>query len=412
METSPIYYDPTVLLNTLEQLIALEATDVESTLEQVTNLLAIAFNADKVDVFLHQAEEDKIEALGTSDTPMGKLQEALGLDCLLIAEGGRIVETYLTGQPYLTTDARDDPGVLEGIKGELGVRAMMVVPMFVAGVRRGVVVIADGSTDKFNIDHLRFLEAVSRWVGEITHRAELVEQIQAETAARTRQVVAEELLTVLAHDLKNYLTPLNARLVLLRTLARRADRQEELEHVEEARRALAYLRALIDSLLDAARLEQGTFALVQTPANLSVLVRETVDNLRTGDIEIQVDAPERVMANVDGARFQSALANLISNALKHSGIDMPIRVSLRQVGGQADRRVVVAVADTGPGIEAELLPRLFERFAAGRQSPGLGIGLYTARQIAEAHGGTLTVDSKTGVGTTFYLTLPTGIPTL
>jgi signal transduction histidine kinase len=333
---------------------------------------------------------------------MGQHQRALGLNVLPVAEGGRTVETYMTGQSYLTGRADLDPVVLEGIKRDLGIRSFMISPLSVAGTRRGVLGIATYEPDRYSQQDLHYLEAVAHWVGAVIQRVELVEQRQAELKARARQVVAEELLTFLAHDLKNYMMPIAMRVVVMRDQAQREARDTEVQTLDEIRQALVHLRALIDSLLDAARLEQGVFALHFEEVDVCRLLLETMEALDPGGGHSTVNAPPSLTTFVDPVRVQTLLANLLSNALKYSPPGKQVRVNVLQSG----EWVHITVEDEGSGITPDVLPRLFERFAAGHHAPGLGIGLYMAKRIAEAHGGTLDVDGRSKTGTRFELKLP------
>src|SRR5438874_6779003 len=111
------------LLTTLERLLELPTTDVNSTLNQAAQLVAEVLAAEKVDAFLHNSLTDTLVAIGTNDTPMGKRQQAVGMDRLLLGNGGRLVEVFLTGVPYLTGHADLDSEELVGVKVGMGVKS-------------------------------------------------------------------------------------------------------------------------------------------------------------------------------------------------------------------------------------------------------------------------------------------------
>jgi DNA-binding CsgD family transcriptional regulator len=184
-------------LVTLRALLALEATDLRVTLAQAAHLVAEALGADKVDVFLHEAEADSLVAYGTSDTPMGHREHVLELDRLPLAGGGQTVEAFRTGRPYLMRRVEDASGELRRITEDLGVRSSMGAPLEVAGERRGVLLAASAQAGCFDERGLAFLEAVSDWIGLVTHRAELVEQLAARAAAEGFRRGAEEALGLL-----------------------------------------------------------------------------------------------------------------------------------------------------------------------------------------------------------------------
>lgn len=164
------------LLPTLERLLAIEAADLRGALDQAADLLAEALGVEKIDVSLHDPSIDTLDtlvALGISATPMGRRQQEIGMDRLPVANGGRVVEVYQTGEPYLTGRADEDPGVLPGFTRGLGIRSFLLAPLDIAGERRGVLQAASSRVDAFTDEDLRFVEAVARWVGMVAHRGEL-----------------------------------------------------------------------------------------------------------------------------------------------------------------------------------------------------------------------------------------------
>ena len=398
--------EPGRLLHTLERLLAIEEVALDPALDRASHLVAEALRADKVDIAFHDPSTDSLVAVGTSRTPMGRRQHAIGMNRLPVANGGREVEVFQTGVPHLTGRADQDPEQLPGFTRGLGVRSSMVVPFDIGGVRRGVLIASSARPDFFSADDLRFFEAVARWVGVVAHRGDLLEHVTTEAKEQGRRLAADELIAVLAHDLGNRLAPLKTRIDLIRRRARREGRERDLQDADDAARAVDRFGRLIADLLDAARLEQGIFALDPRPVDVTGVTRETARAFETGIPPIRVEGPEEVVACVDADRVRQALANLLANAVKHSPRDAPVTVGVEEVVGEGDRWAVVTVADRGPGIPPELQPRIFGRFERGSGSGGLGLGLYLASGIAAAHGGTLTVDSTPGAGARFRLALP------
>jgi two-component system, OmpR family, sensor kinase len=394
------------LLSTLEQLLAIEGTNLKSALDQAADLIAGAIGAEKTDAFIYDPSAETLVAVGTSNTPMGIRQRQIGLDRLPVANGGPEVVVFHTGERYRTGHADKDPTVPRGLVKVLGVRSTIMAPLIVNGERRGVMQACSSKENAFSEDDLSFLDAVAHWVGAVAHRAELVEQIKLDAAAQAKQVAAEELVTVLAHDLSNYITPLKGRLDLMLHRARRLGDERSIQDTEACSRALKRLHAIITDLMDVGRLEQGIFALSRQPMDLASLVQEIAGVMHTQKLKIIVRAPDELRLEADPARIRQALENLIANALKHSPDGVPVDIGVESEKCDDGEWAVVTVSDEGPGIAPNLMPRLFTRFAAGPGSQGLGLGLYLARSIAEAHGGTLTVNSTPGQGTSFRLTVP------
>ena len=181
------------LLDTLVHLLGIASPELRPALNQASNLVAEALNAEKVDVFLYEAQRDSLVALGTSETPLGRKQHALGLDRFPLANAGPLAAVYSSGESYLTGRADLDPSQPRGVVEGLGVRSQMDVPLDVAGQRRGLVQVASTAPERFSERDLRFMEAIAGWIGMVTHRAELSEELARQAERRGRQEAAEEL---------------------------------------------------------------------------------------------------------------------------------------------------------------------------------------------------------------------------
>jgi signal transduction histidine kinase len=175
-------------------------------------------------------------------------------------------------------------------------------------------------------------------------------------------------------------------------------------------RQAARLARLSDALLDLTRIAAGRLELQREPADLAALVRDAATRLSedasAAQCPLSIDAPGPVECVLDPQRMEQVLDNLLSNAFKY-GRGTPVRLAVRREDG----RVVVVVADRGIGIAPGDQPRIFGRFeraVEGRRFPGLGLGLWIVRQIVEAHGGTIRVESAPGQGATFTVELPRG----
>lgn len=394
------------LLTLLQQFLVLPATNVAGSLQQAAQLLTEALRAEKVDVFLFDPSTQSLIAYGTSTTPMGQHQQALGLDQLPLAKGGRVVQGYQTGQLYLSGDVQDDPDELAGIKEALQVKSEMLVPLDINAQRRGVVLVSSSLPAYFTQVDLQFLEAVTHWVGAILSRAELVEQLTSQAEEQARRLGAEKILTTMAHDLRNYLTPLKGRLDLLERRARREKQDSYVRELSAASLTMVRLNGFLSELLDVERLRQGIFALHLEPVNLTELIEELLPIWSLPEQVIEMHAPSPLIVRADHDRIQQVLENLLSNATTHSSPKTPIQVTLTAGDHQNDPWVRVVVSNQGAPIPAEHLSSLFEPFAKGASSQGLGLGLYLAHRIAQAHQGTLTVQSVAPDITRFTLCLP------
>jgi signal transduction histidine kinase len=179
------------------------------------------------------------------------------------------------------------------------------------------------------------------------------------------------------------------------------------EHLRPVLTATGTLEVLVDDLRTLALAETGSLHLKREPVELAILVDEAfaavADAARAADVRLvaAIDPPG-LSLDADSVRLRSALANLLGNALRHEHRGGEVRVEAAASGGL----VRIAVRDDGAGIPAELLPRVFDRFVKGPNSPGSGLGLAIVRDIVEAHGGSVHVDSVPGRGTSVQLSLP------
>jgi two-component system, OmpR family, sensor kinase len=394
------------LLTTLEGLLELPTTDVKATLQQATSLIAEVLAADKVDVFFHDLGSETLVALGTSDTPMGRKQHAIGMDRLPLANRGRTVEVFLTGTSYLTQHADQDPEELVGIRVGLDVKSEIAAVFEVETLRRGVLLAVSSTQEFFSEQDLHFLGAVARWIGIVMHRAELIERTQREAVEQGRRLAAEELLTIMAHDLGNYLTPLKGRIELLERRARREGREQDLRDARAVNHTFGLLTRVIADLLDVARLHQGIFAIDAQHMHFMALVQEVVAAFSTPETPISIHSCVEVNFTADPNRLRQLLENVLANAVKYAPKQTPITVEVH-IERRADGLwMILTVSNQGPSLPPEKLATFFQPFAVGAQSTGLGLGLYLANRIAAAHGGTLSIDSPSGQGVQVTLALP------
>ena len=253
-------------VETLERLLALPAADLKVSLGQASDIMAASLDADKVDAFLYDESRDSLVALGTSNQPLSLLQRQHGLDVLPLANGGRVVQVFQNGQTVLTGHLENDPEELPGIKETLRVRSQIGVPLQIGDRRRGMVMVASQKPDHFTPEQARFAEAIVRWVGLVAHRAELVEEIARNATESGRRAVAEELVTVLAHDLRNYISPIELRLRMLNRRAEGDRREADLRDAGLALRAVGRLSSMVSDILDVSRLDEGIL-----PVNVEVV---------------------------------------------------------------------------------------------------------------------------------------------
>jgi two-component system OmpR family sensor kinase len=266
--------------------------------------------------------------------------------------------------------------------------------------------IASLQPDFFTAEDARFAESIATWVGLVTHKAEMAQEIARNAVEQGRRAVAEELVTVLAHDLRNFVGPIAARLQLMRRRASDEQRERDVQDCDATQRTVDRLNRLISDLLDVARLDQGVLKLDVQPVALPDIARDVARALATPDHPVDVSCSEGPVVAADSDRLHQCVENLVANAIRHSPRDAPVNILVTRLHGESGDCGVLEVRDEGPGISPDILPRIFDRFAAGSTSPGLGLGLYLAKSIARAHGGDLAVTSTPGRGSRFTLKVP------
>jgi len=229
---------------------------------------------------------------------------------------------------------------------------------------------------------------------------------EAEQAARTR----EELLAIVAHELRSPLSVvlLGSKLVLRRGPANNLQPQTVAE-IERVCRAAERMSKLIESLLDAARIEARSFPIRRTPQQLLSIVTAALDSVVTLAAEKSIDlrssmSDAEAVLDCDAERLVQALTNLLVNAVKFT----PDGGSVSLSAVHRERNCTFTITDTGYGIDAEKVAHVFDRYwqAERTRRGGAGLGLFIVKGIVEAHGGTISVESQIGVGTAFTIKLP------
>jgi signal transduction histidine kinase len=240
-------------------------------------------------------------------------------------------------------------------------------------------------------DGPREVRALARSFNAMSARLEEVEQ-------QRRSALAD-----VSHELRTPLTVIQGNLEALLDGIYPADPA----HLEPILAETKILERLIDDLRTLTMAEAGSLVLHREPTDLGALLNEVVAGYRSqadqAGLELRLTvAPDLPALEIDPARIREVVSNLLTNALRHTPRDGRIEVSAELAGDQA----VVTVRDSGKGIPADQLDRIFDRFYRSPDSPGSGLGLPIARSLVEAHGGTMSAISKAGEGTTMRILLP------
>lgn len=250
---------------------------------------------------------------------------------------------------------------------------------------------------------------------DITHRKQAEDEQRANETRLQRALEEAErallardhVVSLVSHDLRNPLAAISMQVDLAQRTSTTAPIEPQLARMK---RQIGRMTALLDELLDLTMLQAGRpLALDRKPTDLAALTREVIDTHRRTASGHEIELVANVDALVgtwDPHRLERVLENLLSNAVKYSPVGSKVRVTL----AREDNRAVVRVIDRGVGIPDRDRDRVFEWFARGRNVEGTvrgtGLGLAGVRQIVAQHGGTVTVESEEGVGSTFTVELP------
>ena len=234
--------------------------------------------------------------------------------------------------------------------------------------------------------------------------------LQDVTRLRRFDELKNDLVSTVAHEFRTPLTSLHMaiHLCLEEAAGPLTDKQADLLAV--ARQDCERLQAIVNDLLDLARLQAGKIQLKRESLSASILVETAIDGqqhqARQKSITMESDIePSLPAVLADRERIQLVFANLLANAVRHTPPNGTVTVRARQ----DENRVRFEVTDTGPGIAPEFHERIFERFfrVPGTPGGGAGLGLAVAKEVVEGHGGTIGVASEPGRGATFWFSLPT-----
>ena len=388
--------------------------DYEHTLRTVAEL-AVPTLADWCVVDVLQ-EDGSIRRLAVAHRDVAKLELARALSRMYPPNPDAptgIPHVLRTGEPEFVADVdearlgilAEDPDHLDLIR-RLGLRSYIVVPMVARGRTLGAISLALANSPR------SYGTADLALAAELADRAALaVDNARLYESARRAVEARQEILGLVSHDLRNSLHS-----ALMQTEVLGMDRSFATEHpsgnrepLEAVQRSIGHMNRLVQDLLDVENIQAGRLSIHPRPLSVALLLREVREAFAPravgSRIELDVRAPDIAPAvTADHDRTIQVFSNLIGNALRFTPEGGRVTVAAEP----RDREVWFSVADTGIGIRAEELPRVWERHWRGDRtgSSGSGLGLAIVKGIVEAHGGRVWAESELGQGSTFFFTLP------
>ncbi|MCJ8208629.1 PAS domain-containing sensor histidine kinase [Mucilaginibacter sp. RS28] len=255
---------------------------------------------------------------------------------------------------------------------------------------------------------MRWMRATGKVFFDRAHKpVRMLGTVQDITDFKQLQQQKDDFISIASHELKTPITSLKASLQLLDKMKENPSKEFMPRLIAQARKSIQRVSALVEDLLNVSRLQQTEIQLNKTGFVLADLVRNCCETLLyhegqalklTGDLDLLINADEH--------RIEQVIINLVNNAIKYApGTDQLLIDITRE-----QDFVKVAVTDKGPGVPADRIAHLFDRYyrveGQGYNSSGLGLGLYISSEIIKHHGGQIGVESELGAGATFYFTLP------
>jgi signal transduction histidine kinase len=323
---------------------------------------------------------------------------------------GTVLERILEGEVVVRDDLEHEDYAEDRHLLDLNLRSELLAPLLVGARPIGMISLSRERPNAFSDDEVELVALLGRFVATAVQNIRVYEaERQTVDELRRLSALRADFVSLVSHELRS---PMAAVIGAARTLQDRwrqltpEQRDAFLALIADETNRLA---ALIGDVLDTSRIEAGTFSYSFTDVDLSRLVQDAVSIASVGQDEVRVRA--EVLGPLppirgDRERLRQVLANLIDNAVKYSPVGEEVAVTAARENGL----VRITVRDRGPGIPFDQQRIIFEKFGraevAGGSKPGTGLGLFIARSIAEAHGGTLEVDSQPERGTAFTLTLP------
>jgi two-component system sensor histidine kinase KdpD len=291
----------------------------------------------------------------------------------------------------------------------------LFLPLRAGAGASGAVGIALPTGETLPAEERALLDSLVEQTAAALQRTALAEEGQAARATMEAERIRNTLLASVSHDFRTPLASILGAASALSDLGDAMDAGTRSTLLGEIREEAEHLDGMVRNLLAITRVEAGGLELNRTWVDLPELARRVVALARrrgAPQVFAVEPAPDVPLVRADQGLVDQALGNLIGNAVRHAGQQATIRVALARRGDD----VHVSIEDDGPGIPADLLPHIFDKFARGRPTAdggeGVGLGLAITRGIAQAHGGGVTVESPCagGRGARFTLTLPIGEP--
>jgi K+-sensing histidine kinase KdpD len=381
--------------------VATRYDDWKAALDQIAQLIRAILIFDNLVLYLPDVLNGVMEAAYARSVGRGKTS---GAD---LSWGETVANQVLADRQVIM----QQPSTTQGGPAENRLEKPYVlgVPLQFKDKIFGILVLIRYGGPVFDQRSIRLAVFIGAEIAHLVERKNLKNNLENLQREQQQAKIQDDFISTISHEL---LTPLGFIKGYATTLLRSDtnwDEKLKREFLTIIDQETDRLQELIDNILDSTRLQSGSLPMEFQPVRLDVLVRDVILRAQMQHLGLQVQIHSNSESNIpihgDPRRLAQVIDNLLENAIKYAPNSI-ITVTIRH---QNDEMLII-FQDTGPGIPAQYLPRLFERFFRNPEQPGnvrgTGLGLYICKQIIKAHDGTIAIDSTVGVGTVVSIRLP------
>ena len=368
--------------------------DLKNALDNLIKAMRTGFVFDNLALYRAEPDSSLSEVIYARAVGRGKKAEADA------AWGEKVAGQVMSTEKMVL----QQPEAIDAKADRLSQVCLLGLPLKTPDSLVGVLVLIRFGGPVFTSEHVEQAKFIASLVSLLFERSILLGELSKLDDARRTMQLQQDFISTVSHELR---TPLGFIKGYSTTLLRNdttwdaATQREFLTIIDEE---ADHLTALLENVLESARLQSNTLPMNFQPSRIDSIIRDVVmrTQLRYKDVEIKVSLPA-VLVQADSVRLTQVFENLIINAIKYAP-GSPIVINAKQEKDDLH----LTVADHGPGIAAEHLAHIFDRFyrVPGQSTSGTGLGLFICKQIILAHKGKIWVESAQGEGTTFHIVLP------
>lgn len=418
------------LLRKIDEIILGSVTNKEEIGQQVTNILVNEGNFEIACLFIYNKQENLVERIGLMihTPPETKLEDIPAVSSIPLVSTPYILSEVINDRAVKSTTNLSDllfgpqvtPNYIQSVQQATAVQLSMLYPLVVRNELIGILLVSLPKTENTLSEYQKdLLLRLSEVIGIALYNALLYQKIQeANEKLKALDHLKDEFVSLASHELRTPMTAIKSYLWLFLQYNKTQLGLKESLYIERAYEATDRLINLVNDMLNVSRIESGRMTIAMKPVNMLQLVKEVADELaptaQKGKVEVSIEPASEQLPNVsaDQNKIREVLINLIGNSLKFT--DMGGRISIKM---STDKDMFITkVVDTGKGIKAEDMPKLFQKFGIigsnylTRQgttgTQGTGLGLYICKSIIKLHGGEIFAESAgENKGTTFTFSL-------